>query len=316
MLAQVKLIAEPWDVGPGGYQLGNFPPNWLEWNDRYRDDVRRFWRGTATVGDLATRIAGSSDLFGQDCRSINFLAAHDGFTLADTVAYEQRHNHANGEDNRDGHGENHSWNCGVEGPSNDPAILARRAADMRALLETLFASTGTIMLTAGDEFGRSQGGNNNAYAQDNEITWLDWENGDGALVDFFSAAMEFRQAHPALTQDRFLSGQARGEFKDVAWLHPDGREMNEGDWSDPAASVLGMHLRTPSDEVLVWFNRRIELVHAKLPPGEYKLVVEAAREVGGREVVTVPFKWPAAKAEQLSAKGSSELGEISVELKP
>lgn len=175
-LADRVMIAEPWDIGPGGYQLGRFPANWLEWNDRYRDDVRRFWKGEATIGDLATRIAGSSDLFGVDspkgCRSVNFLAAHDGFTLADTVAYEHRHNHANGEQNRDGHGENHSWNCGIEGPSDDPEIRARRAGDLRALLGTLFASTGTIMLTAGDEFGRSQYGNNNAYCQDMPVEWV------------------------------------------------------------------------------------------------------------------------------------------------
>ncbi|HEX8420054.1 MAG TPA: glycogen debranching enzyme, partial [Sphingomonas sp.] len=160
------MIAEPWDIGPGGYQLGNFPEGWLEWNDRYRDDVRRFWRGDGSAGALATRLAGSSEVFGSGAtRTVNFVAAHDGFTLADTVAYEERRNHANGEDNRDGHGDNQSWNGGVEGPTDDPAILARRDRDRRALLGTLFASTGTIMLTAGDEFGRSQGGNNNAYAQ-------------------------------------------------------------------------------------------------------------------------------------------------------
>jgi glycogen operon protein len=181
LLADRIMIAEPWDIGPGGYQLGNFPPDWLEWNDRYRDDVRRFWRGDGTIGALATRLAGSSDLFGEDCRSVNFLAAHDGFTLADTVAYAERHNHANGEDNRDGQGENFSWNNGAEGPSTDPAVLAARAVDLRALLDTLFASTGTIMLTAGDEFGRSQHGNNNSYAQDNPSTWIDWEHRDRAL---------------------------------------------------------------------------------------------------------------------------------------
>ena len=177
-LADRVLIAEPWDIGPGGYQLGNFPPNWLEWNDAFRDDVRRFWRGTGMVGALATRIAGSSDLFGADCRSVNFLAAHDGFTLADTAAYEQRQNHANGEDNRDGHGENHAWNGGIEGPTGDPDVLARRAADLRALLATLFASTGTIMLTAGDECGRTQHGNNNAYCQ---FVPIDWAGRDCAL---------------------------------------------------------------------------------------------------------------------------------------
>jgi len=180
-LADRLLIAEPWDIKPGGYQLGNFPDDWLEWNDRYRDDVRRFWRGDAGIGALVTRVAGSSDIFGKPSRSVNFLAAHDGFTLADTVAYAERHNEANGEQNRDGHGENFSWNRGVEGPSDDPDVTALRQADLRALLATLFASTGAIMLTAGDEFGRSQSGNNNAYAQDNALGWVDWAGRDTAL---------------------------------------------------------------------------------------------------------------------------------------
>lgn len=222
LLADRVMIAEPWDIGPGGYQLGRFPPNWLEWNDRYRDDVRRFWKGSAAVGALATRIAGSSDLFGHDCRSVNFLAAHDGFTLADTVAYEHRHNHANGEDNRDGHGENHSWNCGVEGPSNDPHILARRAADARAMLGTLFASTGTIMLTAGDEFGRTQHGNNNAYCQDVPV---DWGARDVALEDHVAALSAARAANLAAFS-RFPEG---GE-----WLAPGGTPMTAEQWENPA----------------------------------------------------------------------------------
>jgi glycogen operon protein len=221
-LADRVMIAEPWDIGPGGYQLGNFPANWLEWNDRYRDDVRRFWRGDGSAGDLATRIAGSSDLFGHDCRSVNFVAAHDGFTLADTVAYEHRHNLANGEDNRDGHGENHSWNCGAEGPSDDPHILARRAADCRALLGTLFASTGTIMLAAGDEFGRSQQGNNNAYCQSMPI---DWTGRDAALEDLvagLAAARTRRLAH-------FSSFSEDGR-----WLSLESNPMADWQWQDPA----------------------------------------------------------------------------------
>ena len=216
------LIAEPWDVGPGGYQLGHFPAGWLEWNDRWRDDVRRFWRGDAPAGLLATRIAGSADLFERgSCRSVNFLAAHDGFTLADTLAYDRRHNHANGEDNRDGHGENFSWNNGAEGPSDDPAIIARRQGLARAMLGTLFASTGTIMLTAGDEFGRSQRGNNNAYAQDNAITWIDWTSRDRALEDAVAALAAWRAAHhPART--RFP--------EDGIWSTPDGRTMAPHDW--------------------------------------------------------------------------------------
>lgn len=221
-LADRVMIAEPWDIGPGGYQLGNFPPNWLEWNDRYRDDVRRFWKGEATIGTLATRIAGSSDVFGADCRSINFLAAHDGFTLADTVAYEQRHNHANGEDNRDGHGENHSWNCGTEGPSDDHAIRARRAADLRAMLGTLFASTGTIMLTAGDECGRSQHGNNNAYCQ---FMPVDWEGRDAALEDDV-AAMSAARARRLSGFTRFPEGGR--------WLSLEGAALTSAEWENPA----------------------------------------------------------------------------------
>ncbi len=224
LLADRVLIAEPWDIGPGGYQLGNFPPNWLEWNDRFRDDVRRFWRGDGGVGALATRLAGSSDVFGKDCRSVNFLAAHDGFTLADTVAYAERHNHANGEDNRDGHGDNQSWNCGTEGPSSDPAVIARRQADQRALLATLFASVGTIMLTAGDEFGRSQAGNNNAYCQDNAIGWIDWQNRDRQLEDFVAD----------LACDRTARRGALMEFPEPGvWLRSDGITMTKADWMDP-----------------------------------------------------------------------------------
>lgn len=222
LLADRVMIAEPWDIGPGGYQLGNFPPNWLEWNDRYRDDVRCFWRGEVGVGALATRIAGSSDLFGTDCRSVNFLAAHDGFTLADTVAYEHRHNHANGENNRDGHGENHSWNCGVEGPTEDPVVLARRASDLRALLATLFASTGTIMLTAGDEFGRTQHGNNNAYCQAMPI---DWALRDHALEDH--VAMLSTQRARCLSRYTTFPEEGR-------WLSLSGEPMTAREWEDPA----------------------------------------------------------------------------------
>jgi glycogen operon protein len=225
LLADRVLIAEPWDCGPGGYQLGNFPKNWLEWNDRFRDDARRFWRGDAGVGVLATRIAGSADLFGeQACRSVNFLAAHDGFTLADAVSYAERHNRENGEQNRDGHGENFSWNNGEEGPSADPNVNARRAADLRALLGTLFASTGTIMLTAGDEFGRSQKGNNNAYAQDNALTWIDWAHRDRELEDFVAALAAWRAARAGA----FCQFAGPGE-----WLTLAGSPMTVADWEDP-----------------------------------------------------------------------------------
>ena len=222
-LATRVMIAEPWDIGPGGYQLGRFPAQWLEWNDRYRDDVRRFWRGDTGVGLLATRIAGSSDIFGKDCRAVNYLAAHDGFTLADTLAYEHRHNHANGEDNRDGHGENFSWNNGAEGLTDDPAVLARRAALARAMLGTLFVSTGTIMLTAGDEFGRSQRGNNNAYAQDNAVTWIDWDGRDRALEDHVAALAAWRAA------------QDLAQFPEGGdWRALDGAPMDATRWEHPA----------------------------------------------------------------------------------
>lgn len=224
-LADRVLIAEPWDIGPGGYQLGHFPANWLEWNDRFRDDVRRFWRGDGGIGALATRLAGSSDLFGTDCRSVNFLAAHDGLTLADTVAYSRKRNHANGEDNRDGHDDNHSWNCGVEGPSDDPDVRARRDAALRAMLATLFASTGTIMLTAGDESGRSQGGNNNAYAQDNATGWVDWAQRDTALEDFVAGLSRARTGRAATRADFPRPG---------TWHRADGSEMTVADWENPA----------------------------------------------------------------------------------
>jgi len=221
LLADRVLIAEPWDIGPGGYQLGRFPPSWLEWNDRYRDDVRRFWRGDATAGELATRIAGSSDMFGPDCRSVNFLAAHDGFTLADTVSYSHRHNWANGEDNRDGHGENYSWNCGAEGPSDAPGVLARRQAAQRAMLATLFGSTGTIMLTAGDEFGRTQQGNNNAYCQDSPIGWIDWQARDHALESFVQDLAALRASR--LASFRTLPSR-------VEWRNTSGDPMTTDDW--------------------------------------------------------------------------------------
>ena len=245
-LADRVLIAEPWDIGPGGYQLGKFPANWLEWNDRFRDDVRRFWRGDAGVGVLATRIAGSSDLFGPDCRSVNFIAAHDGFTLADTVAYEARHNLANGEQNRDGHGENYSWNNGAEGPSPDPAVLARRAADLRAMLGTLFASTGTIMLCAGDEFGRSQCGNNNAYAQDNALSWVDWEARDQTLEDHVAKLAAWRA-------ERIGWFSAFPEA--CEWLALDGAAMTPDTWNAPATEGFRLVFRDATRSYAVTVDR-------------------------------------------------------------
>ena len=248
LLGDRILIAEPWDIGSGGYQLGNFGPPFLEWNDKYRDDIRRFWRGDGgMVGALATRLAGSSDIFSasmQGTRSVNFIAAHDGMALADVAAYARKHNEANGEQNRDGHDENFSWNNGVEGGTDDPAVKEERRRDGRALLATLFASRGAIMLTAGDEFGRTQQGNNNAYAQDNVITWLDWEKRDCALEAYAFALAALRRAVPALGTTGFLTGMPlRLEaVPDVAWLTETGRVLEEVDWHDPGRHRLVMML--------------------------------------------------------------------------
>lgn len=234
------LIAEPWDIGPGGYQLGRFPANWLEWNDRYRDDVRRFWRGDGGIGVLATRMAGSSDLFGPISRTVNFLAAHDGFALADVVSYAGRHNHANGEDNRDGHAGEVSWNNGAEGPVTDPDIIGRRSADLRALLGTLFASAGTIMLTAGDEFGRSQCGNNNSYCQD---VLLDWANRDRSLEEHV-AMLAARRAAAGAPLDQFPEGGR--------WLTLDGAAMTIADWE--SADTRGLAFAPPAGSRALGFR--------------------------------------------------------------
>lgn len=239
------LIAEPWDIGHNGYRLGGFPQEFLEWNDRYRDDVRRFWRGDrGMVGALATRLAGSSDIFGGGARTrtVNFVAAHDGMTVADIVRYERKHNEANGEQNHDGHNENFSWNNGVEGESRDPDIVADRDRDVRAMLATLFASRGTIMLTAGDEFGRSQRGNNNAYAQDNALTWFDWADRDTALEGFVASLSKLRREVPALAELEFFRGTPRdgSMVSDVEWLTEAGRPMSDTNWHEPDRHRLTM----------------------------------------------------------------------------
>jgi glycogen operon protein len=276
VLSKCILVAEPWDPGPGGYALGQFGKEFKEHNDTFRDEVREFWRGEdGKIGALAGKVAGSAEIFDfagrKPSHGVNMLAVHDGFTLRDLVSYADKHNEANGEDNRDGHGHNASWNCGVEGETDDAEIVAARKRDVRALLATLFLSRGIPLLQQGDEMFRTQQGNNNAYAQDNEITWLDWENADGALVDFVAAINAFRKAHPALTHDHFLTGHEKHGVRDVIWWHPDGREMNEGDWSASDASVLGMQLRSKDDEVLVWFNRKVEPVMAHLPEGQWQI---------------------------------------------
>ncbi len=251
ILSQVKLIAEPWDLGEGGYQVGNFPVLWAEWNGEYRDTVRRFWKGDGgLVGRLAYRLTGSSDLYEPSGRrpyaSINFLTAHDGFTLHDLVSYNEKHNEANGEGNHDGHNENLSWNCGVEGPTNDPAVLALRARQQRNFLATLLLSQGVPMLLAGDEIVRSQRGNNNAYCQDNDISWVDWQldRPRRELLEFTRLLIRLRHEHPVLRRRKFFQGRRiRGsEVKDLAWFRPDGKEMTDDDWENWHARGLGLRL--------------------------------------------------------------------------
>ncbi len=276
VLRDLKLIAEPWDVGPGGYRLGAFPPDWGEWNDRYRDNVRRYWRGDpACRGTLATRLAGSSDIFGggsrPPSRSVNFITAHDGFTLADLVSYEVKHNEANGEDNQDGSDVNLSWNHGGEGPSSDPAVRAARERDARSLLATLLVSRGTPMLAMGDEIGRTQRGNNNAYAQDGPLTWVDWANVDRRLADFVALLVDLRRRHPALHLDRWLTGSpcdASG-IPDVAWRRPDGSVLEASDWTSPQDHALVAILYAPvaeaADRVAIALNSGADAVAVRWP---------------------------------------------------
>ena len=251
VLSQVKLIAEPWDLGEGGYQVGNFPAGWAEWNGRYRDAIRRYWKGDGgQVAELAYRLSGSSDLYEGGGRrphaSINFVTAHDGFTLHDLVSYNQKHNEANGEDNRDGTDDNLSWNCGVEGPTNKPSIAALRERQKRNMLATLLLSQGVPMLCSGDEIGRTQGGNNNAYCQDNEISWVDWtlSKPQQALLTFTRGLIALRQKHPVFRRRRFFQGRRiRGmEVKDLYWLRPDGKEMTDEDWTQGYVRCLGVRL--------------------------------------------------------------------------
>ncbi|MFC7335278.1 glycogen debranching protein GlgX [Rhodocista pekingensis] len=286
VLSRVKLIAEPWDIGPGGYQVGGFPPGWAEWNDRFRDTVRAYWKGDeGRLPDLAARVTASGDVFNRRGRkpwsSVNFVTAHDGFTLNDLVSYNDKHNMANGEENRDGHSHNLSWNHGTEGATDDPAILELRERQKRNMLATLLFAQGTPMLLAGDEFGRSQGGNNNAYCQDNEISWLDWQGIDDRgqdLIRFVRRLIRIRQMHPLLRRGRFLTGAYNGDLdvKDVTWLTPSGEEMTPEHWQDPHARCLGMLMdgraqptgipRTGNDATLLLvFNSHHEEVPFTLP---------------------------------------------------
>jgi glycogen operon protein len=265
LLATVKLIAEPWDCGPGGYQLGRFPAGWAEWNDQYRDTVRDFWRGEAGAAQLAPRLCGSPDIFShrgrQPWASVNFLTAHDGFTLNDLVSYNDKHNEANGEENRDGHSHNRSWNHGAEGPTDDEAVRGLRKRQMKNMLATLLLSQGTPMLLAGDEFARTQDGNNNAYCQDNDISWLDWNHDDRAqrLIRFVQKLTGLRHKYPILRRTRFLKGDWDEElgFKDVAWINATGDEMRDEHWQDANSRCFGMLLDGRAQETGI--RRRGEL---------------------------------------------------------
>jgi glycogen debranching enzyme GlgX len=290
VLRHVKLVAEPWDASMDGYPVGSFPPPWVEWNDRYRDTVRDFWRGQGSVRDLASRLAGSGDLYADDGRSpytsVNFVTAHDGFTLRDLVSYNDKHNEANGEGNRDGSNDNRSWNHGVEGETDDPEIAALRQRQAANLMATLCLSSGSPMLTAGDERGRTQGGSNNAYCQDNEISLVDWrpDNAWLDLYDLTKTALRLRREHPALRQRHHFVGAPtiEGGPKDLAWIHAEGREMTDQDWYDADLHVLGMFvsgdpLRSPGPRgeqqwdasFLIWFNNGPDDAAITLPENQW-----------------------------------------------
>jgi len=306
VLSQVKLIAEPWDVGEGGYQVGNFPVLWAEWNGKYRDAIRSFWKGDeGKIGEVAYRLTGSPDLYQHDGKrpyaSINFVTSHDGFTLTDLVSYNEKHNEANGEKNHDGDNNNVSWNHGVEGPSDDTEINALRERQRRNFLTTLLVSQGVPMLLGGDEFGRTQKGNNNAYCQDNELSWLNWEKGDekqNALFEFTRRLIQLRHQHPVFRRPKFFQGRRiRGsEIKDVMWFNPGGNEMSEKDWGLPLARCLGMMLSGDTIDVLNFqgepirddtflflINAHYETISFLLPGQErieWQLLIDTATESG------------------------------------
>jgi isoamylase len=293
VLGYVKLIAEPWDLGLGGYQLGNFPQGWSEWNDRFRDTMRAFWHGgRRMVGGFAERFAGSSDLFRRHGRkptaSINFIAAHDGFTLRDSVSYNQRHNEANLENNRDGHSNNHSWNCGVEGPTDDVHVIALRRRQVRNMLTTLFFAQGVPMLLAGDELYRTQQGNNNAYCQDNEISWVDWQGlkDDDSLLQFVRQLSALRQSRPELRRDRFLKGALQASrSRDISWWHAAGHELADQEWSDPELRTLAVAFggTASQQDLLLLLNPTEVECEFRLPSlstQEWEVVIDTAHPVG------------------------------------
>jgi isoamylase len=289
VLGGVKLIAEPWDVGPGGYQVGNFPPGWFELNDRFRDVIRQYWKGDeAMLPELAARVTGSADLFQRrGCRawtSVNKITSHDGFTLQDVVSYNEKHNEANGEDNRDGHNANYSWNHGVEGPTDDPAINALREQQKRNMLAILLFSHGTPMILGGDEFGRTQRGNNNAWCQDNELSWFRWDEADEELLSFARRLIRLRLDHRVFRRQKFLEGRELmgSGAPDVWWFRPDGRRMTQADWRRGDAHTLGVFLNgreiaTPSptgepladDSFLMLFNAWDGPIVFTLPPRRF-----------------------------------------------
>jgi len=292
VVSQVKLIAEPWDVGPGGYQVGNFPPLWTEWNGKYRDTVRDYWRGEpATLDEFASRITGSADLYEQTGRrpfaSINFVIAHDGFTLRDLVSYNEKHNEANGEDNNDGESHNRSWNCGAEGPTDDPEVNALRSRQQRNFITTLLLSQGVPMLAHGDELGRTQQGNNNVYCQDSELSWIDWESADTELLEFTQKVSALRSAHPVFRRRRFFNGRpvrrpGEPRLPDIGWYAPDGSEMTDEDWDAGYAKSMAVYLngqgipdrdergqRIVDDSFYLCFNAHYEPIEFVLPPSDF-----------------------------------------------
>ncbi|PPI03201.1 glycogen debranching enzyme GlgX [Rathayibacter sp. AY1D1] len=311
VVSQVKLIAEPWDVGPGGYQVGNFPPQWTEWNGKYRDTVRDFWRGEpSTLGEFASRLTGSADLYAHSGRypvaSINFVTAHDGFTLRDLVSYNEKHNDANGEDGNDGESHNRSWNHGMEGPTDDPRVLALRARQQRNFLATMLISQGVPMILHGDELGRTQNGNNNTYAQDSELTWIDWAHADRPLLEFTAALIRLRAEHPTFRRMRFFDGRPvlRGDgepLPDIVWFTAAGTEMSPSDWDSGLGRSVGIYLNgngirerdqrgrpVTDDSFLLYFNADDVDVEFAIPSDEYALEWSVLVDTAGAEADSIP----------------------------
>jgi isoamylase len=313
IVSQVKLIAEPWDIGPGGYQVGNFPPQWTEWNGKYRDTVRDFWRGEpSTLGEFAARITGSADLYENDGRrpvaSINFVTAHDGFTIRDLVSYNEKHNEANGEDGNDGESHNRSWNGGVEGETDDHAVRTLRAKQQRNFIATLLLSQGVPMLLHGDELGRTQNGNNNTYAQDSEIAWVHWDQADQPLIEFTAAISRLRKEHPVFRRARFFDGRPQpadeGAPKpDIKWLRPDGTGMQPDDWDSGFGRAVGVYLngeglrdrdargeRVIDVDFLLYFNAADDVVKCKLPAKTYGTSWDVVVDTSGRNTDRGPLR--------------------------